>query len=100
MANKAREDAKRRRVPDGIPGEAKARRAGPPAEADAEDPRDAKGAFEGGGVAALFDGDHGLPRHADLFGQGRLAHPVMGLSQGLHTVQDRGAFGHAYTPRR
>ena len=69
-------------------------------EADAEAPGDAEGAFEGGGVAALFDGDHGLPRHADLLGQGRLAHPVMGLAQCLHAVQDRGAFGHAYMPRR
>lgn len=61
----------------------------------AEDARDAEGTFERRGIATLFDGDHGLPRNADLLGKGGLAHPVMSLAQLLDAIRNRGAFRHA-----
>ena len=67
-------------------------------QADAEYAGNTKGAFQGWGIAPLFNGDHRLTGHTDFLGERRLAHIVMRFSEFFHPICDGGTFGHLMRP--
>lgn len=71
-------------------------------EGYAEDLGDLEGHLQGRGVAPLFDGDDGLPGHADSLGQLGLGHLVAAGPQHADPVGDPGGFArcHRHSPRR
>src|SRR5690606_308278 len=69
-------------------------------EGDAEHAGDLEGALQRRRVAALFDGDDGLPGHPDAVGELRLGHLAVGEAQGPDGVGDLGGLAHGQKPRR